>query len=129
MTIKVYLVEDNRTIRETLSEALEELAPSQVVGFAEDEATAVEWLTANQGACDLVIIDIFLKRGSGIGVLRAISNMRVHKIIASNYATDDMRRKCLDLGANRVFDKSNEFEQLVEYCSRLDSGDTGFGDP
>ncbi len=42
----------------------------------------------------------------------------------SNYASADMRRACLALGADQVFDKSTEIEALVEYCARLaaDSG-------
>jgi DNA-binding NarL/FixJ family response regulator len=68
--LKTYLVEDSAVIRESLIAALEELGPIEVVGTAEDEACAVQWLTqGNQ--FDLVIVDIFLKGGSGLGVLRA----------------------------------------------------------
>ena len=42
----------------------------------------------------------------------------------SNYATPDMRRKCLELGADRVFDKSNEIDALILYCCRLADGGT-----
>lgn len=126
MTIKAFLVEDNPSIREDLTSALEELAPIEVVGFAEDELSATTWLASNPSACDLLIIDIYLKRGSGIGVLRAASALdRVTKVVTSNYSTPDIRRRCIDLGAARFFDKSTEFEQLVDYCARLDGGETG----
>ena len=46
-------------------------------------------------------------------------------VVLSNYATPDMRRKCMDLGASRVFDKSNEIDALILYCSRLAGGDNG----
>ena len=46
----------------------------------------------------------------------------------SNYATPDMRRKCLELGADRVFDKSNEIDALILYCCRLADGGTGAGE-
>jgi len=36
-----------------------------------------------------------------------------------------MRRKCLELGADRVFDKSNEIDALILYCCRLADGSTG----
>ena len=36
-----------------------------------------------------------------------------------------MRRKCLELGADRVFDKSNEIDGLILYCCRLADGSTG----
>lgn len=124
--LNAFLVEDSPVIRENLIAALEELAPVKVVGTAEDEPSAVSWL-GDDRSCDLVIIDIFLKRGSGLGVLRAASEL--HKpmslVVLSNYATPDMRRKCLELGASRVFDKSNEIDALIQYCARLAEGDTG----
>lgn len=124
--LNAFIVEDSPVIRENLIAALEELAPVKVVGTAEDEPTAVSWLGGNR-ECDLVIIDIFLKRGSGLGVLRTVSEM--HKpmslVVLSNYATPDMRRKCLELGASRVFDKSNEIDALILYCTRLAGGETG----
>ena len=127
--LKAFIVEDSPVIRENLIAALEELAPVQVVGTAEDEPGAVSWLGSAEHACDLVIIDIFLKRGSGLGVLRAANDLRrpMGLVVLSNYATPDMRRKCLELGASRVFDKSNEIDALILYCSRLADGDTGPG--
>jgi DNA-binding NarL/FixJ family response regulator len=121
MTIRVFLVEDNSLIRESVIEALEELAPVTVVGFAATEDRAVGWLNENgSGCCDLVVVDIFLERGSGLGVLRAYeSRARIETVVLSNYATVEMR----SLGARRIFDKSNEIEGLIEFCSHLDSGE------
>jgi DNA-binding NarL/FixJ family response regulator len=128
--LKAFIVEDSPVIRENLTAALEELAPVQVVGSAEDEPTAIGWLSERAHHCDLVIIDIFLKRGSGLGVLRSASELRrpMSLVVLSNYATPDMRRKCMELGANRVFDKSNEIDALIQYCGRLADGTTGFGE-
>lgn len=119
--LKTYLVEDSPVIRDDLIAALEELVPVEVVGSAEDESSAVAWLTQSSHEVDLVIIDIFLKGGSGLGVLRAVRSClpTTHVIVLSNYATSDMRRNCLTLGADRVFDKSNDLEALLQYCERL----------
>ena len=127
--LKTFIVEDSPVIRENLIAALEELAPVHVVGSAEDEPGAVTWLASADHACDLVIIDIFLKRGSGLGVLRAASHLDkpMSLVVLSNYATPDMRRKCLELGASRVFDKSNEIDALIQYCARLADGETSRG--
>jgi DNA-binding NarL/FixJ family response regulator len=128
-SLKAFVVEDSPVIRENLIAALEELAPVHVVGTAEDETSAMHWLGGGDHACDLVIIDICLKQGSGLGVLRAARELdkAMVMIVLSNYATPDMRRKCMALGANRVFDKSNEIDALIEYCARLADGDTGTG--
>jgi DNA-binding NarL/FixJ family response regulator len=127
--IKAYVVEDSPVIRESLIATLEELAPIKVVGTAEDEATAVRWLSQAENQFDLVIVDIFLKGGSGLGVLKAINalSQRHNVAVFSNYATNDIRRKCLELGADRVFDKSNEIDDLITYCDRLAAGETGNG--
>jgi len=128
--LKAFIVEDSPVIRENLIAALEELAPVQVVGTADDEPSAVNWLSSHQQLCDVVIIDIFLRSGSGLGVLRSASSLQrpLKLIVLSNYATPDMRRKCLELGASRVFDKSNEIDSLIMYCARLASGESGLSD-
>ena len=126
LRLKTYLVEDSPVIRESLIATLEELSPVEIVGTAEDEATAVHWLAAPGHPVDLVIVDIFLKSGSGLGVLRAAHGPPHHHalVVLSNYATEEMRRKCLELGADRVFDKSNEIDALIAYCVALAAGDT-----
>jgi DNA-binding NarL/FixJ family response regulator len=130
--LKTFIVEDSKLIRDNLIAALEELAPVDVVGTAEEEFDAVRWLGISGIGLDLVIIDIFLKRGSGLGVLRAAQSMpdlACKRVVLSNYATLDIRQKCLDLGADRVFDKSHDIDELIRYCSRLAGGeasDSGF---
>ena len=120
-TLRTYIVEDSPVIRENLVATLEELAPVTVVGCAEDEVTAVRWLRDPANRCDLGIIDIFLKQGSGLGVLQTLRNVAKGRklVVLSNFATPDMRAKCLALGADRVFDKSNEIDALIAYCEGL----------
>ena len=127
-SLTAFIVEDSPVIRENLVAALEEMAPIQVVGTAEDEASALRWLGEN--VCDLAIVDIFLKSGSGLGVLKtaSLSDRPIKLVVLSNYATPDMRRKCLELGADRVFDKSNEIDALILYCCRLADGGTSAGE-
>jgi DNA-binding NarL/FixJ family response regulator len=123
--LKTFIVEDSLVIRDNLVATLEELAPVKVVGAAEDEATALEWLGRADLEFDLVIVDIFLKRGSGLGVLRHMAGLQrgAKLIVLSNYATPDMRTKCLELGADKVFDKSGEIDALIQYCGRLARGE------
>ena len=125
LPLKTYIVEDSPVIRDNLIATLEELAPVAVVGTAEDEATALAWLGNAEHAVDLVIIDIFLKAGSGLGVLRYATGLprSAKLVVLTNYATADMRKQCLALGADKVFDKSTEIEALIEYCRRLGSGE------
>ena len=121
MELRTYIVEDNATIRENLIGTLEELASVRSLGWAEAENEAREWLSSHRGSWDLVIVDLFLKQGSGLGVIEACHDRGREQrlVVLSNYATADMRRRCAQLGADAVFDKSNEIDALVDYCLAL----------
>jgi two-component system, OmpR family, response regulator len=116
--LRTYIVEDNATIRENLIDALEELASVKALGWAETEIEAKRWLGQHENGWDLAIVDLFLKQGSGLGVLEACQSRAGERrvVVLSNYATPDMRKRCAELGADAVFDKSNEIDALVEYC-------------
>jgi DNA-binding NarL/FixJ family response regulator len=122
--LRTFIVEDSSVIRESLIAALEEMVPLKVVGEAEDGASALRWLEDAQNPCDLVIIDIFLRRGSGMDVLRGLHDRHhnANRVVLTNYATPDIRSRCNGLGASRVFDKSSEIDELVEYCLKLANG-------
>ena len=123
--VNTFIVEDSPIILDNLVATLEELAPVRVVGSAADEASAVRWLADPGHQWDLVIIDVFLKSGSGLGVLKNSSGPGVKagkRVVLTNYATSDMREKCAELGADRVFDKSSELDELIAYCTRLGEG-------
>ena len=118
MELRTYIVEDNATIRDNLIGTLEELACIKALGWAETEHEARRWLAGHPQDWDLAIVDLFLKQGSGLGVLEAFQGRRGTQrvVVLSNYATADMRQRCAQLGADAVFDKSNEIDALVEYC-------------
>ena len=118
MALITYLVEDSATIRDNLISTLEEIAPVKIVGFAETETEASRWLSANNGDWQLAIVDLFLKEGSGLGVLKGCQNRSSDQrvVVLTNYATKDIRSRCAELGSDAVFDKSNELDELLEYC-------------
>ena len=120
MRLKAYIVEDNPTIRKNLIETLEELAGVVTVGTAETENEGTAWLTENSAEWNLAIVDLFLKQGSGLGVLAACRDRpsRQKVVVLSNYATADVRRRCEQLGVDAVFDKSIEIDALVDYCNQ-----------
>jgi two-component system OmpR family response regulator len=125
--LRTYLVEDNATIRENLVDTLEELASVRALGWAEGESEAKAWFAAHPGEWDLAIVDLFLRQGSGLGVLDALRsrNPQLRVVVLSNYATPDMRKRCAQLGADAVFDKSNEIDALVEFCLQLAESSLG----
>jgi len=116
--LKTYIVEDNVTIRENLVGTLEELTCIKAIGFAETEAEASRWLDANADVWELAIVDLFLKQGSGLGVLQTCMHRRPNQkvVVLSNYATPDIRKRCAQFGVDAVFDKSNEIDGLIDFC-------------
>jgi len=119
--LRTYIIEDNATIRENLIGTLEELACVKALGWAETENEAKASLARLGNQWDLAIVDLFLKQGSGLGVLEACRSRAPGQrvVVLSNYATSDMRKRCTQLGADAVFDKSNEIDALIEYCIQL----------
>lgn len=119
MSLITFIVEDNPTIRENLIPTLEDLANVEVAGFAESEAEAIDWLAAHRDDWHLAVVDLFLKQGSGLGVLAACRQRgdQQRVVVLSNYATSEMRNRCTELGADAVFDKSNELDAFFDFCN------------
>jgi DNA-binding NarL/FixJ family response regulator len=70
-------------------------------------------------ACDVALIDVFLKRGTGPSMLGHMAKYErpPRRVILTNYATADMHHRCRELGADAVFDKSTEFEQSIDWLA------------
>ena len=119
--LRTFIVEDSPIILDNLVATLEELAGVKVIGAVPDETAAVQWIRNGTQDFDLMIVDIFLKSGSGLGVLRAAQEcgLAARRVVLTNYATPDIRKRCAALGADRVFDKSGELEDLIDYCGRI----------
>jgi DNA-binding NarL/FixJ family response regulator len=120
-TLRAFIVEDNPVILNNLIATLEELTDLRVVGSVDNEKDAVQALAQRSGEVDLVIVDLFLSAGSGLGVLKTAQELKLaaRRVVLTNYATPDMRRRCTDMGADRVFDKSSELDELIDYCDQL----------
>ena len=119
MKIRTFLVEDNHTILENLVSTLEELAPVNAIGIADSEEEGAAWLNSHTAHWDLAIVDLFLKKGSGLGILEACRKRedRQKMVVFSNYATSEVRLRCAQLGVDAVFDKSTEIDALINYCA------------
>jgi DNA-binding NarL/FixJ family response regulator len=116
------VVEDNRAIRDSLIEALSELAGIETTGVASREKAAIAWLTDPANEWDIAIVDLILEPGgSGFGVLNACRNRKPSQkmVVLTGAANPDVRKKCEALGSDGVFDKSIETDALMEYCQAL----------
>lgn len=116
---RVFLVEDSAIIRERLLQLLGGLEGVEVVGDADNAVDAITGILA--AGPDVVVLDIKLKNGSGIDVLKRVKQSlpSVTVIMLTNYATSEYRRRCLEAGAEYFLDKTNEFENLRGILHRL----------
>ena len=115
--LRLFLVEDNALIRQTLIEHLEDLLPAEVIAWDHSEDGSVQWLQANADHWDVAIVDMFLTQGSGLGIVEQLARRRPYQkvVVLSNYATEAMRERCVSLGVDAVFDKSQELEEFTVY--------------
>ena len=119
MFLQAFVIEDNATIRENLIGTLEELTCVKVTGTSSSENDALAWLEQHTGEWDVVIVDLFLKQGSGIHLAQCIQRQRPNQkiVVFSNYINASVRKRCAQIGVDAVFDKSTEIDALVDYCA------------
>ena len=118
----MFVVEDNVPIRDSLIEALTELAGIVAAGVAGTQNAAVAWLTDSNNDWDIAIVDLILEPGgSGFAVLDACRNRRPGRkvVVLTGTANPAVRRQCEALGSDGVFDKSIETDALIDYCLEL----------
>ena len=115
--LRVLLVEDSPVIRESVVELIEANGRARVAYTTDSESAAIGELKTNP--YDVVIVDLRLREGSGFGVLRAIqqSQPETLTIVLTNYTSAAIRKRCAELGVKWFFDKSSEFEGIVDLIS------------
>jgi two-component system OmpR family response regulator len=116
--LKVVLIEDSPELRELLGSILGALSGIEVVGGAGDECAALHLLQSTRP--DLAIVDLKLKAGSGIGVLRALASNpdrfgRPRAVVFSNHGQLPVRQRCLALGVEHFFDKATQLPELLAF--------------
>lgn len=115
--LRVLLVEDSPVIRESVVELIEANGRARVAYATDSESAAVGELKENP--YDVVIVDLRLREGSGFGVLRALQQYQPDTltIVLTNYTSAAIRKRCAELGVKWFFDKSSEFEGIVDLIS------------
>jgi DNA-binding NarL/FixJ family response regulator len=119
--INVFVVDDSEIVRDRITSMLSEIPAINIVGYADNPLSATESIVKSNP--DVVILDIFLTGGSGIHVLKSIRGKKVTAkvIMLTNYAQEEYRKKCFEEGADFFFDKSIEFDRVVDVITKLSS--------
>ena len=117
--MKVFLVDDSMVIRQRLKRLLADVQDVQVIGEAGQVQEATDAILEQKP--DVVLLDIHLFNGSGIGVLERLKREKPAPavIILTDYPYPQYRQKCIEAGADFFFVKSTEFDQVVPALKQL----------
>jgi len=117
--LRILLVEDSPLLRGRLENMISQHAAFKVTGLAAAEAEAIEKL--DTVAYDVIVVDVELRPGSGIGVIRQArarnkdsrDGAHVWIIVLTNYDLPTVRERCMQAGADHFLDKMREIDQLI----------------
>ena len=118
--LRIFLVEDSAILRDRLSEAIATWGTVQMTGHAETEAAADAALRT--GDWDVLILDLQLLQGTGLGVLRNLRGYRkpgTSVIVLTNYAIPSYRARSMELGADYFFDKTKDFSKIKDVFTEM----------
>lgn len=116
---RVMIVEDSALVRERLVGLLQEVAGVEIVGEAEDEASALALY--DEHAPDAAVLDIRIRNGSGITVLDHIKrhNQACTVVMLTNCTHLEYRQRCHEAGADHFLEKSREFSRVANVFRQL----------
>jgi DNA-binding NarL/FixJ family response regulator len=117
--MRIFIADDSEMLRVRLVKMLSEIEGIEIIGQAQDSLGAIESIQNLNP--HVVILDIRMPQGNGIEVLEAIkkNNQPPKVIIFTNYPYPQYRKRYMDAGADFFFNKSTEFEKLVDTVKYL----------
>ncbi|OLL30502.1 hypothetical protein BTH42_17080 [Burkholderia sp. SRS-W-2-2016] len=122
--LRVLLIEDSPLIRRSLVEAIDSSGVLQVSAYADSADQAIALLDAE--AFDAVIVDLQLKQGSGVPVLAYLQREglidSMFAAVLTNHALPAYRARCEQYGVRHFYDKSFEFDRVLDALHEYAAG-------
>ena len=102
---------------------LSEIEDVMIVGQACEGQEAIDLFHKTNP--DIVILDIRMPKRSGIEVLSEIKKDRCETVVImlTNYPFEQYRIRCIEAGSDYFFDKSSEFEKVLEVLQEYRKND------
>ena len=112
---RVLLVEDSAVLTRRLIDLLSEPGRIEVAAQAATQSEAVSRL--QEGAFDVLVVDIELAEGNGVAVIRHARQLYPPDaqpliVVLTNYASDFVRDHCFAAGADYFLDKMRDIALL-----------------
>ncbi len=119
----ILIADDSGVVRDRLVERLNEIEGIKVIGEAKDGLEACDLFREHKP--DTVILDLQMPQRNGLDVLRDIksSDPGIRVIIFTNYCYPQYRQMCLEEGVDYFFDKSSDFDRMIEVLKTICSSE------
>ena len=119
MRLEVFIADDSIGIRSRLIEMLMENKSIHLIGESGDAEAAVIALRTLKP--DVVILDVHMPKGEGMRVLQEIKMTDPDRIaiIFTAFPYPEYRRAYLAAGADYFFDKTQDFQKMVDVLATL----------
>lgn len=116
--MNLFIVEDSLLIQNRLMRFVKELPEVHIVGIADELQGTLD--SIYQAGTQAMILDIQLRDGNGLNLLKQIKAMQPHirVMVLTNHASDANRMQALRAGADSFLDKSTDFEQIPDLLHR-----------
>lgn len=98
---QVLIVEDDRRMREFLSESVRKCDELSLIGAVDSQASALEWLHKASHEIDVLLVDLGLPDGSGLEVIRTALkiNPKCDALVVSMFGDDKSVLDSIEAGA------------------------------
>lgn len=120
MAVRMLLVDDMQNMVALMKELCSSLGHVEVAATSATEAEAIDWLRMHPKGWDVVVLDLVLAQGSGIGLIARAraANPAGYIAVFSGYASAGVEAHCRRLGADAVFDK-RDTGAFIEWLDAL----------
>ncbi|MCJ7691548.1 MAG: response regulator transcription factor [Clostridiaceae bacterium] len=117
--MEILIVDDSELIRERLVSMLTINKNIETVGQAGNSIEAMAYF--KKYSPEMLLLDIHLPGENGITFLEKIKKISPETtvIMITNYAYPQYRKKCMELGADYFFEKSDGLESLQKILTYL----------
>jgi DNA-binding NarL/FixJ family response regulator len=111
--MRIVFADDSVIVRQRLTRLFSDIEGIEIVGQADDVPVARELVEKLKP--DVAILDMRMRTGSGADLVPELKQLvpALKVIILTNYPYVENRKKCMELGADFFFDKSNEFQRVL----------------
>lgn len=117
--MKLFIVEDSPMMKVRLIQMLEQIEVVKIIGEADNQVDAIAKISELKP--DVVVLDIRLKEGNGLEVLKYIKTEMPSTVVImlTNYPYVQYRDKSYSIGADYFFYKATEFTKVFDVVNSI----------